>query len=192
MQLLPHLDGELTNYEIRLDKPITFAERNTLVAYDVDVRSERLKYVNVNIDHCNQPLLWSLHTAMHNDVQKVFEEYINDFIKKEGINRHHDIHKIRPYVDGLLNDPSFKPLRDLEDLYNSILKILMKETAIRFVNELMPYNLPHIKPQPGSRYLFDETIYYHPPSRTLTVLKPDGKCIPTGNVSLNLYARRPD
>lgn len=192
MQLLPHLDGELTKCKIRLDIPIRFTEQNTLVAYDVDARSGQLKRVNVNIEHRDQPLLWSLHNAIHEDVKKVFRKHISDFIKTERITKHHDIHKIRPYVNELLDDPSFEPLRDLEDLYDGVLKDLIKETAIRFVNELMPYNLPHIKPQQGHRHLFNETIYYHPPSRTLTVLKPDGKCIPIGNVSLNFYARRPD
>lgn len=198
MKLLPDLKGDLKYCSAQLDKHFDFSALTTHIAYKVNLKEQRLENLYVNIDHQDQVVLWSLSEAMHEAVKKIFEERINNFIQTERISKHQDIHKIRPYIQDLLNSPSFEPLRELETFYDQILEDRMRDAAIQFVNEHITYNMPQIiSPNDHDRtiddhhYLFDEPIYYHLPTRSLTFLQPDDRCIPIGKVKLIFEADDP-
>lgn len=191
MKLLPDLNGHLDDCKVHLYCPFSFSESATHIAYKVDTKNRKLERLSVNLDIYDQPIIWSLDKAMHEDIEKIFEKHVNNFIKTERLTKTQEIHKIRSYVQDLLNNPKFEPLRELEEIYELVIKERMRDAAVQFVNEHMSYNMPHIQSQGDRQYVFDEPIYYHRSTRSLTVLQPDGACLPIGRVKLIFTADEP-
>lgn len=191
MKLLPHLDSKIVHCDAQLDKPFHFTPKNMGIAYKVDPQNKQLERLRVYLSPFDHVILWPFQESIYNDVTKLFKEEINRFIQGEQITPLMEIQGIQTYIEKLITDPNFKPSRDLETYFSDLLEAFMKETAIQFINEHMAYNMPQITKADKHYYQFEETIYYHPAMRTLTVLQPDDTWFPIGKVSLAFTTEEP-
>lgn len=191
MKLLPHLEGRPVHWDIQLDKPFQFTPQNMSISFNVDEQNKQLERLVVHLSNSDHVILWPLREHLQNDITTLFKEEINGFIQNKENTPSSDFQDIVSYVENLLTDQDFKPLREIEGYFNGVLKYLMRKTTIQFINEHMSYNMPQIKQLDEHNFEFEGTIYPHPIYRNLTVLQPYDEWLPIGKVSLKFKTKKP-
>lgn len=191
MKLLLHLESRPIQWDIQLDKPFQFTPQNLSVSFNVDAQNKQIERLVVYLSPFDHVILWPFRESLQRDITKLFKEEINQFIQEKEIKPSWDFQDILSYTENLLTNPDFKPLRELEASFSDLLKYLMKQTTIQFINEHMTYNMPQIKQLDEHNFQFEGTIYHHPIYRALTVLQPDDEWFPIGKVSLTFTTKKP-